>query len=763
MYYNFLKNMNKKAFSFVEIIIVISIFTILAVITTTVNNNMKTKSFNSKIVSDLSTIENALISFTNEWNKLPLPKWNNNFFDVNWVYIHGYEDEETFWAYWKFTQDSLVKKYLDSTPIDPRTNQYYSYGISKNSNQFEIAWVLYSDNWNTAKVKWNYTAEEWIYNLIREYNWADFVIDWWTNLPYNPYERILVATTIDWTIYKEWDTIISTGTKLEIFFSDWSTSIIEPNTTLVLSEMDFPKDTNLVSNIKLFLQAGSIWTNATKLDEDSSFEIYTTDVTASVRWTIFAIEKENTQTLVSLKVWVLELEKINNTEEALKNNLRNRKNINKEKFGNNYNIDWKFKESKFFKPENDWTTYTLRIKDWDIGQAWEIENIDFSEPENKSAPKIEKIEEKEFLNEIEDKSCYLDWREVENWKTIPAYNKECEEQEKTCENWILSWNIWDIEYMYRTCPTIIQTQCDFYKDDFFEWSLNKRESKTLTKTRPIEISYWNLEVTEKLTKTIKCKDNFQYYISDIAEIKTCNAIPHFKENCEDTTPIAWYDLVYYQSGSINDLKIGDIDFDWDGIWDLDLWNNFAFVFDIEEISQSYSDISYIKYNNNIILKSKNNLLKLNDVNPSQELIVNDLIKTSNEIITDYKNNFQIKFEWKEWKSVSITEFSDTYKWIPTFLNWNNITLSNISNLKIYKWSPIEMSWNWCDKCPFWEHENINNTNRDGENCHLRWGGEKDENYCIDVKWYDWLDVICKREDNWCDDFENWNWSWYLKK
>ena len=65
--------MNKKGFSFIEILISISIIAVLAVIATTANNNIKNNSFNAKVISDLNTIESALFSFTDEGNSLPMP------------------------------------------------------------------------------------------------------------------------------------------------------------------------------------------------------------------------------------------------------------------------------------------------------------------------------------------------------------------------------------------------------------------------------------------------------------------------------------------------------------------------------------------------------------------------------------------------------------------------------------------------------------------------------------------------------------------
>ena len=52
--------------------------------------------------------------------------------------------------------------------------------------------------------------------------------------------------------------------------------------------------------VKLTLTSWTIWTKATHLDTDSEFEIYTTDSTAAVRWTIFVVSTNwnTTDTLV---------------------------------------------------------------------------------------------------------------------------------------------------------------------------------------------------------------------------------------------------------------------------------------------------------------------------------------------------------------------------------------------------------------------------------------------------------------------------------
>lgn len=310
----------KLGFSFVELIIVIAVIALISVIWMSINNNYTEKTKNSKISSDIKTIQNSLESYKNETKTLPLPKWNQKYFDDSSNYVH-YDDTTAFWVYGNITEDTIPKKYMNYTPIDPRTNQYYAYGKTLNWDlAFEISWVNKDNNIFESVVIWDYVWENWPYNLIREYNWPDFVYDQSkNNFPYNPEERVIKAKlwSFSWEVLVNnkpinknwidnndlvsWDEIfVWTGWQVEIFYSDWSKSYLwDPNTTsmnktsrLVLANMTYKWENNLLTKIQLALDYGSIWTKTSRLDSDSEFEIYTTDTEAAVRGTVFGVEKE---------------------------------------------------------------------------------------------------------------------------------------------------------------------------------------------------------------------------------------------------------------------------------------------------------------------------------------------------------------------------------------------------------------------------------------------------------------------------------------
>jgi len=323
----------KKAFSFVEIIIVVSIIALLAVVWMSYQwaQNQNTK--NTKAIWDLGTLNNSLLSYMEVEKTLPLPKWNKNYYTKETEYSH-----DEIWAYWVHgfvTQDLLPNKYLNYLPLDPRTNQYYAYWKTLDNKFYEVAWVL-KENWEyVSKVKWNYPADNWPYSLIREYNWADFISDnSKVSFPYNPEERVLVAkiNNYTWTIkitgkdnsyiisdynwllshtLVQWDTIETwNSAKTTIFFSDWSQSVLEENSKLVLENLEFKEEDNLLTRVNLFLESGTLWTKATRLNQEdwgSDFEVYTDDTTAAVRWTIFGIKYDWTKTYVTVTEWEVKI------------------------------------------------------------------------------------------------------------------------------------------------------------------------------------------------------------------------------------------------------------------------------------------------------------------------------------------------------------------------------------------------------------------------------------------------------------------------
>lgn len=505
-------------FSFIELIIVISIIALISVIWLSINSNYTEKSKNSRITSDVLTLKNSIESYRNDNKTLPMPKWNQKFFDNSSNYVH-YDDPTAFWVNGYITWDTIPKKYLDNLLLDPRTNQYYAYGKTLTwSMYFEIAWVN-KINWNyESKVVGDYSWETWPYNLIREYNWPDFVFDKSrTNFPYNPDERLLKAKiwTFSWFVIVNWAPInnswiknneltswdiinVSTWWMAEIYYSDWSKSYLWDelrNSVLTLANMKYKEENNLFTKIQLALNYGSIWIKTSKLDPNSNFEVYTTDTEAAVRWTIFWVSKDNNSapmTKVSVETWSVNIVRLdiskNITYDWLVNDLKN----------------WNTISSVSF--ENTWTTDPNIVinPDWSASMfsSWTlIETIVYSQYIHTNTWwNYPILTDNDWLSNI-----IMTLLSIWNWEakiwfptTFSWSNKFIfNYAENITQSWIWDKNIlilkWltDSYYSIKICSDMEQIRC--------------------TKDFSLNLNAWNFENTDTLKSVWMCDDFWQFW------------------------------------------------------------------------------------------------------------------------------------------------------------------------------------------------------------------------------------------------------------
>ncbi len=320
----------KKAFTLVEILIAISILTILSLVAYNSYDNFINSSNNSRIRADLDTLNLALKNYSNINNNLPDPQWNKNYFDYESNYSHS--SSWAFWVYGQATKTLLDSKYIDFVPRDPRLDIYYSYWKALWKNEFEVAWVLKKDWDYISLVKWNYKWDTWPINLIRSYDGPEFVYNGSKlEFPYNPEQKVLIAKIrkltwtveingksynnlsdiekidlLEWTKIKTWT---NSWDSVEIYFSDWSVSVLEANSELTLTNMKYKEKNSLFTNIKIFLKSWKLWTKATKLSKESEFQVYTNDAITAVRWTIFWVENDWTNIKVKLVEWKIQVKK----------------------------------------------------------------------------------------------------------------------------------------------------------------------------------------------------------------------------------------------------------------------------------------------------------------------------------------------------------------------------------------------------------------------------------------------------------------------
>lgn len=326
---------SNKWFSFIEVLISVAILIVLAAVGITYSDNMTDKSNNSKVKTELSTLQNSFTLYQSDVKAPILPSGNQKFFSSWSTYAH--DQVGAFWVSGFATETTIPKKYINYLPVDPKTNQYYAYATTLETGEFEVAGLIKHNKTYQALVNGTYTGNETIPNLIREYNGPNFVFNKSLDaLPYNPYERILTAKIHNFTgtvvvndtprsleelkdlDLFEWDTIkVGTGEFAEIFFSDGSQSTLwdsEISSELTLANMRFPEEYNLTTQIKLALSVGSLWTKASKMSEKSQFEIYTIDSVAAVRWTVFGVRKDSSWTNTVVLEWKVEVSKINGVQ-----------------------------------------------------------------------------------------------------------------------------------------------------------------------------------------------------------------------------------------------------------------------------------------------------------------------------------------------------------------------------------------------------------------------------------------------------------------
>lgn len=701
--------MNKRAFSFVEIIISISILVVLAIVATTATNNIKNNSNNSRVIADLATVQNWFLSLKNENKFLPEPEWNKNYYSQSGSYEHKWG--QTYWVYWKITQNTLDKKYLNITPLDPRTNQYYSYWVTTDYKQFEVAWVIYDDWWHRARVLWNYTWENGIYNLIGAYNSNDFVIDNWPYLPYNPEERLLTARDENGNVYYEWDEIINNSwDDLEIYFSDWSTSVISDNTNLVLTQMDFPEENNLVTKVKIFLDAGSIWTNATSLNNESNFDIFTNDTTASVRWTVFGVNKKaKDPTEVIVKKWIVSVKVIPPFLIRKENVIKKPDVVSTEidRIKEDISLVWIEISSISWPIDNP-----KKWKKWDLSsQAISIGSI--QEPKFKDKVSLSSISEIKITEkkldiakilqkeENNNKWCYLEWYYIKDWESRLAYKEKfvntwnsCTPAiTRECNNWILAG---DDSYKYHNeCVVKTPWQCLPYNNDWFVWTkaLSPWENESITKEELIKVNW--VEVGKKsVTRVVEC-DNWTDYltIDTNNDVKTINCTaPNFVEDYARNTCVCKndyeeYGWKCYKNPFGNDYSlikviknISDVSNTWyywlksQNVWE-NLWDEFWLIFDTTWVSQNNSNLVYLydyRWPNNIIL-SESKKIKLSNY-------IGNIVKTSNDDYSNWPLTIELEFDWDDLEEKS--EIIEDYEF-GRDLDANFLKLKNVKNIRIY--------------------------------------------------------------------------------
>lgn len=128
----------KKAFTLVELIVVITILAVLATIGFISMSGYTQSARNWVVLTDLKTLKKAFELHLIEWKTLPNPDWPSH----KVTQIGG--ELFTQWYIWKNVTAEIKK--VPQTPVLPISGDYYSYSKTAYGNNYQIMWTLNEAN-----------------------------------------------------------------------------------------------------------------------------------------------------------------------------------------------------------------------------------------------------------------------------------------------------------------------------------------------------------------------------------------------------------------------------------------------------------------------------------------------------------------------------------------------------------------------------------------------------------------------------------------
>ncbi len=395
-------------------------------------------------------------------------------------------------------------------------------------------------------------------------------------------------------------------TYAEIFFSDWTVSTLweQVNSSSVkLSKMSYIWDTNLFTKIALVLSSWTIWNKATNLADKSEFEVYTTDSSAAVRWTVFWVRKQATNTNVTVRFWKVLVKNLNaSSTTILEDNILN----------NNVSF-WS-------------TSEIIEVKKWEIEKWKDINSSSLTLLDNKSA--LDKVSV-DIINDFWDISNSI-WPEIEYY-------------EKSNSSLSIKLRLNEIFIHKAEYLKLVTSSDDIYKYSNNTWpKILELDWNTYFETT------WG--ATQKLKELIAWKDNIMMYF--------CREKSDNSELCSKWTYIDLKNINYVDT----DLKIIDRNLNcrenqvsfWDDIWCVD---NALY-------SSWYSLVAYAPYDTNwdlnmydstwkkleIFTNKIASWYKKNDTDSSTENDSTTLPSSciNNIITTDVIKSFCELENWEKW-------------------------------------------------------------------------------------------------------------------
>ncbi len=152
----------QKGFTLVELIVVITILAILGTIGFISMQGYSQSAREATRVSDLTTIEKALVFFHTTENYFPEP---SDFISVTFSGSLAWKQG----SFWEDTR--LVTGRISESPRDPLTNNLYAYSVTNNRQEFEL-WAISETPlaWLPSLTNTSYAANNYYTNIVGNYN-----------------------------------------------------------------------------------------------------------------------------------------------------------------------------------------------------------------------------------------------------------------------------------------------------------------------------------------------------------------------------------------------------------------------------------------------------------------------------------------------------------------------------------------------------------------------------------------------------------------
>lgn len=158
--------MNKKAFTLVELVVIVTILIVLATIWIINYLGYSSQARDSLRLTDLWNIKKSIDMY--EANNSKLPDISEPFSVLSWTQILFNQ-----WVFWTGTVATL-KWFINEVPKDPITWIPYSYSLANNKVEYELGWLLENEKMSYFPIEQANADAEQIFaqSIIKwNYNW----------------------------------------------------------------------------------------------------------------------------------------------------------------------------------------------------------------------------------------------------------------------------------------------------------------------------------------------------------------------------------------------------------------------------------------------------------------------------------------------------------------------------------------------------------------------------------------------------------------